>query len=435
MSGKKFLVILFAAALLVGGLGVTNALADGASDYATYCQSCHGSLANSNVNGTTVASVRTAISRYGMGNSGSLSDAQIQAILDAIHGTTTPTACTSFTYGNWSTCDATGHQTRTWTGVPAGCTGTPPAAQLTQTCTPPPTACTSFTYGNWSTCDATGHQTRTWTGVPAGCTGTPPAAQLTQTCTNVPSACTGYEYSAWAPSPCPESGQQTRTVTANTPAGCTGTPSTSPVLTQVCNYDPPVTPPPTGDAMPVPTSREVFSYDPVDLPLISSDPAQAEPIGVGPVAGGGDTIDVNVQIGPFEAPVDMSLVVYAPAIDSEDLYFMNSRGEMRKLSRAVGDDYESRRSGQSISRAQGAQLLQEFDRVIRWKDNVTGVDENTFTGPVTALPPGQYTLVLTVRSREDHNNFYRWMTRFIVPRSGDSHDHHQGDPENEGHDD
>ena len=52
-------------------------------------------------------------------------------------------------------------------------------------------------------------------------------------------ACTGYTYSAW--STCGANGQQTRTVTGNTPANCTGTPATQPVLTQAC------TPPPTGD--------------------------------------------------------------------------------------------------------------------------------------------------------------------------------------------
>jgi uncharacterized membrane protein YgcG len=55
--------------------------------------------------------------------------------------------------------------------------------------------------------------------------------------TPTPVACTGYTYSAW--SACGTNGRQTRTVTGDTPAGCTGTPSTSPLLTQVCNYVPP----------------------------------------------------------------------------------------------------------------------------------------------------------------------------------------------------
>ena len=102
-----------------------------------------------------------------------------------------------------------------------------------------PVECTGYTYSAWSACGANGQQTRTVTAnTPAGCTGTPStAAVLTQACTPPPAACTGYTYSAW--SACGANGQQTRTVTANTPAGCTGTPSTAAALTQAC------TPPPT----------------------------------------------------------------------------------------------------------------------------------------------------------------------------------------------
>ena len=89
--------------------------------------------------------------------------------------------------------------------------------------------CTSYSYSAWSVC-ANGQQTRTITGQsPAGCTDTS-SAILTQTCTvsgNV--ACNDYTYSAW--SVC-ASGQQTRTITGQSPAGCTDT--SSAVLAQTC---------------------------------------------------------------------------------------------------------------------------------------------------------------------------------------------------------
>ena len=98
---------------------------------------------------------------------------------------------------------------------------------------PTPVACTGYTYSAWSVCGTNGQQTRTVTAnTPSGCTGTPStAAVLTQACTPTPVACTGYTYSAW--SACGANGQQTRTVTGNTPAGCTGTPSTAAVLTRL----------------------------------------------------------------------------------------------------------------------------------------------------------------------------------------------------------
>ena len=87
----------------------------------------------------------------------------------------------------------------------------------TNTPPPPPAACTGYTYSAWSTC-VNNQQTRTVTGnMPANCTGTPPTQPvLTQTCTPPPAACTGYTYSAW--STCVNN-QQTRTVTGNMQIG------------------------------------------------------------------------------------------------------------------------------------------------------------------------------------------------------------------------
>src|SRR5512143_188337 len=109
------ILILFVVALFVAAIGIDSARADGASDYATYCQMCHGPLTSSTVQGTTVAAVRAAITSFGMGNAGSLTDAQIQAILDAVHGTPAPAACTGYTYSAWSACGSNGQQTRTVT--------------------------------------------------------------------------------------------------------------------------------------------------------------------------------------------------------------------------------------------------------------------------------------------------------------------------------
>jgi hypothetical protein len=293
---------------------------------------------------------------------------------------------------------------------------------------PTPVACTGYTYSAWSACGTNGQQTRTVIGyTPSGCSGTPStAAALTQACSPTPVACAGYTYSAW--SACGADGQQTRTVIGYTPSGCSGTPSTSPLLNQICNYVPPVTPPPTGQNMPVPTSRQVFTYEPVNLPVLSSDPAQAKPVGVGPVADGGDTADINVQIGPFEGPVDVSFVIYAPALDPEDLYFLNTQGELKRLSRAVEENEASRSSEESSSsEGRGGRVLNKFGNLIRWKDNVTGVDENIFTTPVKALPSGQYTLVLVVKSSDDDDHYYRWVTNVTIPENKGSYRDHDDD--------
>jgi hypothetical protein len=285
---------------------------------------------------------------------------------------------------------------------------------------PAPVACTDYEYSAWSACDANGQQTRTQTGLlPANCTGTPSAQPvLTQSCTppSVPVACTDYEYSAW--SACDANGQQTRTQTGLLPANCTGTPSGQPLLTQVCNYVPPTEPPtPPSGTIPVPTGAQIFSYQPIDLPVVSDDPAQAKPIGVGPIATGGNTIDVKVDVGPFDGPMDVSLVIYAPAIDFDDIYFMGSDSTLKRFKdELIGEE----QSGQRHESAQeedhdGNSLRRHYGQMILWKKNVTDLNESIYSAPVSDLPSGLYTLVLVVSPDNKQDNYYRWITYLFVP--------------------
>lgn len=101
------------------------------------------------------------------------------------------------------------------------------------TCVTPPPACTGYTLSAWSDCGIDGQQTRTVIGTtPAGCTGTPSTQPvLTQICPT----CTSFTYSAWGG--CQTDNTQTRTVLTSSPAGCTGgTPETA----QNCPIDPPL---------------------------------------------------------------------------------------------------------------------------------------------------------------------------------------------------
>ncbi|MEJ2683157.1 MAG: hypothetical protein P8Z71_02025 [Candidatus Sulfobium sp.] len=187
--------------------------------------------------------------------------------------------------------------------------------------------------------------------------------------------------------------------------------------------------------MPAPTGVQVFAYDPVDAPVLSSDPAQAEPIGIGSAAAAGDTLSLRVQ-AEFSDPVNVSLGIYAPSVDDLDLYFMDPSNSLQPISRGIAesetsgstatadkshnsDDNESGSEGHGsygIDRA----FLRNF---VLWETDVTSLDRTIATIPVSDLPPGVYTLVLTVRpsnsgysSGEDagNQNYYRWATYFVV---------------------
>ncbi len=159
----------------------------------------------------------------------------------------------------------------------------------------------------------------------------------------------------------------------------------------------------------------------MDKPAASADPSQAKPIGVGPVAAGGDTAEVTVQVGPFAEPVNVSFMIYAPTLESDDLYFMTSSSVLKRLSKAVEEDEQSDISRQAEDSeddrddVQGLQSSSRFGRLVRWKDNVTGVNENVFTAPVDDLAPGVYVLVLVVKSADEDHNYYRWITHINIP--------------------
>src|ERR1039458_5533860 len=72
--------------------------------------------------------------------------------------------------------------------------------------------------------------------------------------------------------------------------------------------------------IPVPNGQESFPlYGPIALPIISSDPLKAMPIGLGSVASGGDTISVQIGLGQFSGPVDIYFGYYAPSIDPQNI--------------------------------------------------------------------------------------------------------------------
>ncbi len=245
---------------------------------------------------------------------------------------------------------------------------------------PAPVACTGYTYSAWSACSANGQQTRTVTGnTPSGCTGTPStAAVLTQSCTPAPVACTAYTYSAW--SSCQPNNTQTRTVTSSSPAGCTGSPSAS-MLTQACTYVPPV-------MMPMPTSPMVFSSAPTTDPVIGSGPQDTMPIGVGSVATGGNMLTIHVEVGQFQMPMDMYFELYAPSLDPFNVYLLDQQG-----------------------------ALQPASMMTPWMTGLTSIDQMPFRAdiPTSMLPPGTYSLgLMATPSGGDMSTYYLWVTSFVI---------------------
>lgn len=97
--------------------------------------------------------------------------------------------CTSWTYSDWSSCSASGSQTRSIiSSSPSSCTGGSPVINQSCTYTPPVPSCTatSWSCGSWGTCSQNGSQSRICD-KNINCQGGVSSPSTSQSCTPPPS--------------------------------------------------------------------------------------------------------------------------------------------------------------------------------------------------------------------------------------------------------
>ncbi len=145
--------------------------------------------------------------------------------------------------------------------------------------------------------------------------------------------------------------------------------------------------------MPVPTGEQVFPYDPVATPAPSADPNQAMPMGLGPVATGGDTLTLHITAA-FQSPVKLFVTMYTPSSVSfipSNIKMLNGGGKFMTPPAGTG----------------GMQVK-------KWKSGVTSVDETIVNVPLSQLKRGLYYVVMTA-TPVSGTQFSQWVTYFIVP--------------------
>ncbi|MEW6571018.1 MAG: plastocyanin/azurin family copper-binding protein [Nitrospirota bacterium] len=137
--------------------------------------------------------------------------------------------------------------------------------------------------------------------------------------------------------------------------------------------------------IPVPSTPQAFPFfQAVQSPLLSGDPFQAKPIGLGALATGGGTMNIDIGLNQFTEPVDIYLALLAPSL-SPDILLLTPAG-LQPLSSGLASWM------QSVSEPLSVTLLQNF--------------------PISALPQGSYTFFLAVTPAADTTTFYLWMTGF-----------------------
>ena len=416
---------------------------DGAALYSTNCSGCHGALASTTVTKpTSAATIQSMINSGAMGTGvQALTSAQVQAIADAINGSTPPPAACAYTYSTWGTCQSSNTQTRTvLSSSPAGCTGTPVVSQACVYVPPPPAAC-AYTYSTWGTCQSSNTQTRTvLSSSPAGCTGTP---VVSQTCVYVPPpppssdtvapaittfrvreteglrvyltlratdniGVTGYmvkesyttplaSSSGWRSS-APYSytfttgGSKTLYAWVKDAAGNISARARISVTVGsygsreegiVRNTSPTA-------SMPA-SNQQTTSYEPTAVPVRNADPALAKPVGVGSVAEGGNTLSLQVSAGRFTGPMDISLALYVPSEEG-------SLTPANVFMLSPSNSFEPAADG-----------------MLLWKKGVTAVNEKILVDiPVSELYQGQYVIIMGATHSDSGKTYHNWMTSFSV---------------------
>jgi hypothetical protein len=140
--------------------------------------------------------------------------------------------------------------------------------------------------------------------------------------------------------------------------------------------------------MGMPTGQEMFSYGPMQGPVVGADPASSGPLGVGTVATGGNMLSIHATTGQFTGPMDVYFMLYAPSVDPLNIYVMHQDGTFQPATMGV----------------------------LPWQAGVTGVDQSILGNiPTSMIPQGTYTIgLMTVPSGSNMSTYYLWMTNFTI---------------------
>lgn len=142
--------------------------------------------------------------------------------------------------------------------------------------------------------------------------------------------------------------------------------------------------------MPLPSGNEAYQYLAGPDYRKSSDPSIANPLGIGRLGMGGDTLDLQVGFADFSAPVDIYIGITAPSLGPDLLMITKDNG-----------------------------LQPASQGLAKWREGVTAsIDQKILTGiPVSGLPDDTYNLYVLVAPAGNLGSFYLWNTSFTLPQS------------------
>jgi hypothetical protein len=141
-------------------------------------------------------------------------------------------------------------------------------------------------------------------------------------------------------------------------------------------------------AMPLPSGSGFYQYSSIENPVLSDDPSLAQPLSVGSVAVGGETLSMRISLHEISGAVDLYFGLYLPILDPVNIYLLDTNNAFGTL-------------------AQG---------LVPFRQNVEGVIDEAIFGdlPVQGLPKGTYQVYLLVTPAGSLESYYFWQTSFFV---------------------
>jgi hypothetical protein len=140
-------------------------------------------------------------------------------------------------------------------------------------------------------------------------------------------------------------------------------------------------------AIPLPTGQQIFPPFSAVSPFLSTVPSQAEPIGIGSIAAGGNTFNVQIGLAQASGPIDVYFALSGPEL-GPDTMILTSAGTLQPLSAGL----------------------------VPWMSAVTGPISITLLPdtPTSIVEPGTYTLYLAMAPHGSMSSYYLWITNFTI---------------------
>jgi len=138
---------------------------------------------------------------------------------------------------------------------------------------------------------------------------------------------------------------------------------------------------------PLPGSRETFLYSAAAYPFEAATPSEARPVGIGSLAEGRDSFNLQVSIGPFVRPVDMYLTLLSPDDRNGPVLSLNPDNTFGTFSGSMKP----------------------------WREKVTAADDFIMDIPVSSMVSGPYVLMFAVMPAGFQDRYYLWTVPFLVP--------------------